>query len=272
MITFPNAKINLGLNIVAKRPDGYHDIETVFYPIPLRDALEIVPSHSGKTELHISGIKIDGDPEKNLIMQAYRSFQSRFDLPPLDIYLHKAIPFGAGLGGGSADAAYMLNMLRTFFKLPISDDELCESASSLGADCPFFIYNHPLMAEGIGDIFTPVNVSLKGYHIILVKPPVAVPTAEAYAKVKPTKPTLRIPDIINKPVTEWKAELVNDFESSVFTAHPDIKKIKETLYNEGADYASMSGSGSAVYGLFREKKNIKKLFPGHFVWDGICEI
>ena len=252
MIAFPNAKINLGLNIVAKRPDGYHNIETVFYPIPLSDALEIVPAKEQKRNFIQTGIAIDGNPEGNLVIKAYNLLKENFYIPEIDIYLHKKIPFGAGLGGGSADAACMLKLLNDFAQLNLTINDLEEYAVRLGADCPFFIQNKPVFAEGIGNRFTPVDISLKGYYLLLIKPDIHVSTQEAYANVKPQTPKKSIREIIQMPVAAWKEYLMNDFEISVLKKHPEIEIIKNKLYEQGAIYASMSGSGSSVFGIFEK--------------------
>ena len=272
MIRFPNAKINLGLRIVARRPDGYHNIETVFYPIQLQDALEIVPTSQQETELSLSGIVIDGDPQNNLVMKAWRRLSCRFSLPPISIYLHKAIPFGAGLGGGSSDAAFLLAMVRDYFRLPLSDDELDKEAASLGADCPFFLHNKPLLAKGIGDEFEPIELSLKSYRIVLVKPSVSVPTSVAYSLVTPVLPEEPVRDTVSRPVEEWRGRLINDFEESVFARFPVIGEIMDRLYVQGAVYASMSGSGSSVFALFDKEVDLADCYPGCFVWTGICEV
>ncbi|GHT40502.1 4-diphosphocytidyl-2-C-methyl-D-erythritol kinase [Bacteroidia bacterium] len=251
MLTFPNAKINLGLNIVAKRPDGYHDIETVFYPIPLCDALEIVPARTAPTFTQ-TGILVDGDPANNLVMRACNLLKADFDLPELDIYLQKNIPFGAGLGGGSADAAFMLKLLNDYAQLGLTASQLEDYARLLGADCPFFIQNKPVFAEGIGDVFSPVTVSLKGYYLWLIKPNIHVSTRDAYAEVKPHRPEVGIQEIIKTPVEAWRGRLVNDFEESVGAKFPEIRAIRQFLYAHGALYAAMSGSGSAVFGIFAE--------------------
>lgn len=271
MITFPNAKINLGLNIVEKRPDGYHNLETIFYPIPLRDALEIVPSSGKSTSVNLAGIEIEDDPENNLVMKAFRLLEKEFELPPIDIFLEKIIPFGAGLGGGSSDASCMLQLLNSQFDLKIQDDELIRYAAKLGADCPFFIKNRPMYATGIGDMLEEVDLSLKGYHFALIKPDIFVSTKEAYSKVKPMKPATNLKVIVKKPVEEWKDLMVNDFERSVFDAHPRIGDIKETLYDRGAVYASMSGSGSSVFGLFKKRdENLSERFRSEYVFQ--CEL
>lgn len=252
MITFPNAKINLGLNITNKRPDGYHDLETVFYPIPLEDALEVTLLNTSDQEyaLHQAGMQIAGDPETNLVVKAYRLLKREFDLPPIEIYLYKHIPSGAGLGGGSADAACMLKLLNEKFSLSLTEDILEQQAATLGADCAFFIKNRPTFAEGIGNIFSPVSVSLKDYQIVIVKPDVFVSTREAFAQIRPHQPAYPLKEVIAHPIYEWKNLMINDFEESVFPQYPVIGEIKEELYKRGAVYAAMSGSGSSVFGLF----------------------
>lgn len=252
MITFPNAKINLGLSITEKRPDGYHLLETVFYPVALEDALEIrtAPASEQKFTIHQYGLDIAGRPEDNLVVKAYLLLEKAFHLPPIDIHLYKHIPSGAGLGGGSSDAAFMLKLLNKQFHLRLSDEQLETYAATLGADCSFFIKNKPTYAEGIGNIFSPISLSLKGYQIILIKPNVFVSTREAFSHIHPHRPKHSIKETIVRPVHEWKDRLVNDFEASLFPQHPVIGEIKEELYRKGAIYASMSGSGSSLFGLF----------------------
>ena len=257
MITFPNAKINLGLNIVEKRPDGYHNLETVFYPVPIEDALEvnIWNESTQKFRLHQAGLEIAGEAENNLVVKAYKLLDERFNLPPVDIHLFKHIPSGAGLGGGSSDAAYMLKLLNEKFNLKLSDENLEEYAARLGADCAFFIRNAPTYAEGIGNIFSPISLSLKGYQIVLVKPDIFVSTRDAFAQIKPHRQEIPLKEVIKQPIEEWKERMVNDFEESVFPQFPAIKEIKEKLYQEGAIYAAMTGSGSSVFGLFKPEYN-----------------
>ncbi|MBQ8674322.1 MAG: 4-(cytidine 5'-diphospho)-2-C-methyl-D-erythritol kinase [Bacteroides sp.] len=252
MITFPNAKINLGLNITEKRPDGYHNLETIFYPIPVSDALEITPLRKGdgKCLLHQSGLEIAGDPEKNLVVRAYRMLDEELGLPPVEIHLHKRLPSGAGLGGGSADAAFMLKALNETFALQLTDERLEEYAARLGADCAFFIKNRPTYAEGIGNIFSPITLSLQGYQLLLVKPDIFVSTREAFARITPRRPKVSLKEIVTLPIEQWRETMTNDFEESVFPQYPAIGAIKETLYQMGALYAAMSGSGSSVFGLF----------------------
>lgn len=252
MITFPNAKINLGLNITEKRPDGYHNLETIFYPIPLEDALEACPRKEGPGcySLSQSGLSIEGDAENNLVVKAYKLLDETYHLPPVDIYLHKHIPSGAGLGGGSADAAFMLKLLNRMYRLNLTDDQLEAYAARLGADCAFFVRNQPTYAEGIGNIVSPVELSLAGWQLLLVKPNIFVSTRDAFARIRPRHPERNLRNLINQPVESWKDSIINDFEESVFPQFPAIGDIKTELYHLGAVYASMSGSGSSVYGLF----------------------
>lgn len=264
MITFPNAKINLGLNIVEKRPDGYHNLETVFYPVPLEDALEINVLNEGneKFRLYQAGLEIEGEIENNLVVKAYKLLDEKFNLPPVDIHLFKHIPSGAGLGGGSSDAAYMLKLLNEKFNLELTDETLEEYAAKLGADCAFFIRNTPTYAEGIGNLFSPISLSLKGYQIVLVKPDIFVSTRDAFAQIKPHRQDIPLKEVIKHPIEEWKELMVNDFEESVFPKFPAIKEIKDKFYQEGAIYAAMTGSGSSVFGLFKpeDKKTAEKDF------------
>ncbi|MBP6065707.1 4-(cytidine 5'-diphospho)-2-C-methyl-D-erythritol kinase [Bacteroides sp.] len=262
MITFPNAKINLGLHITEKRPDGYHNLETVFYPIPLEDALEIHLSPPGSNKpysLHCSGIAVEGPAENNLVVKAYLLLKELFQLPPIDIHLFKHIPSGAGLGGGSADAAFMLHLLNERFTLNLSLDRLETYAATLGADCAFFIRNAPTFATGIGNLFSPISLSLAGYQLLVIKPDVFVSTREAFSKINPHRPRYALQEVIQQPLSEWRGLLVNDFEASVFPQFPVIGEIKEELYRQGAIYASMSGSGSAVFGLFARDAELPKV-------------
>ncbi|MBO4530952.1 MAG: 4-(cytidine 5'-diphospho)-2-C-methyl-D-erythritol kinase [Paludibacteraceae bacterium] len=268
MISFPNAKINIGLNITEKRPDNYHNLESFFYPIPIKDILEIVESSNQETRLHLSGISIDGNSEDNLIMKAYRLLAADYSIPAVDIYLEKKIPFGAGLGGGSSDAAFTLKMLNEMFSLQLSTEALENYASKLGADCPFFIQNKPVFATGIGNIFTQIDFSLNQVFMVLVKPDVHISTKEAYSLIKPQKTTIPVCERIKQPMETWKDTIVNDFEYSVFPQHPSVKAIKDKLYENGAIYASMSGSGSSVYGFFSQPTDLKHLFPSEYVFQG----
>lgn len=249
MILFPNAKINIGLNVVAKRSDGYHNLETIFYPVQLADALEMVESE--ETTFSSSGIKIDTVPENNLVYKAFSLLQKDYGLSPVKLHLHKVVPFGAGLGGGSSDAAFTLKMLNHYFCLNISLGKLEEYASRIGADCPFFIQNKPTFAYGIGDQFQPVNIDLSAFKIVIVKPAFSVSTPEAYRNIIPARSAFDLRNIEQLPIEEWKTEIKNDFENSVFPQYPEIETLKNNLYEAGAVYASMSGSGSAVFGIFR---------------------
>ena len=267
MITYPNAKINLGLNIVEKRPDGYHNLETVFYPINLQDALEVTDLEGeGEYALKISGAPIEGELDNNLVVKAYRLLKKDFpNLGPINIHMYKHIPTGAGLGGGSADAAFMLKLLNEKFKLNLSTEKLEEYAAILGADCAFFIQNKPVFASGIGNIFEEINLSLKGYYLVLVKPDIFVSTKDAFANISPMKPNNSLKEIIRMPVETWRAMMKNDFEDSVFKKFPEIAAIKDKLYDMGAIYASMSGSGSSVFGIFREQvEHVDEVFNGCF--------
>ena len=273
MITFPCAKINLGLNIVSKRPDGYHNLETVFYPIPLTDALEIkymdekFPSES-PCDLKITGNDIDCNEEDNLVIKAYQLLAADFQLPRVPAHLVKRIPTQAGLGGGSSDAAYMIRLLDERFRLNIGIPEMERYAAKLGADCAFFITADPSYAEGIGDVLMPVDVpgaGLGGYYLAVVKPSVAVSTRDAYAAIVPKTPAKCCRDIVRQPIETWKDELVNDFEAPIFAMHPELAAIKQSLYDAGAVYAAMSGSGSALFGIFREQPTgLEKEFEGMF--------
>lgn len=260
MIYFPNAKINIGLNVVSKRMDGFHNLETIFFPVKLADALEIVESK--KTKFSSSGIEIDGNPENNLVFKAYQILNNDYIIPPVKIHLHKVIPFGAGLGGGSSDAAFALKLLNEYFNLKISSEKLKSYATQIGADCPFFIENKPTFASGIGNQFQPVNLDLSEYKILIIKPNISVSTPDAYRNVIPSKPKFNLKEIENLPIEKWKNTIVNDFEESVFQKYSEINDLKQNLYKMGALYASMSGSGSAVFGIFRHlPANSNQLIP-----------
>lgn len=246
MITFPNAKINLGLHVLRKREDGFHEIETVFYPIDMHDSLEIRPAV--ETTLNFSGPELSGG--ENIVMKAYRLLEQEYGIPPVEIHLLKHIPAGAGLGGGSSDAAHALIMLDEMFSLDISPAELEKLAAELGSDCSFFIRNKPAIASGRGELLEDIELDLSGYEIKVITPDIHISTPEAYGMVTPTdmRPSLR--EIIQNPIHDWKEVLVNDFEKPIFAKYPEIREIKKSLYDQGAAYASMSGSGSAVYGIF----------------------
>ncbi|MEO7305980.1 MAG: 4-(cytidine 5'-diphospho)-2-C-methyl-D-erythritol kinase [Ferruginibacter sp.] len=255
MLVFPNCKINLGLQIRGKRDDGFHNIETVFYPVAFKDALELIPNTN--TEFTGTGLAVDGKSEDNLCVKAYHLLKKDHpQLPAVKIHLHKAIPMGAGLGGGSADAAFMLNLLNERFHLNLSTSQLINYALQLGSDAPFFIINKPCFATGRGEMLEEVAVDLSKYRIVLINPGIHISTGWAFAQRSDgSKPSDRstLKDIIHQPIETWKADLKNDFEKPVFTAHPEIQMIKESLYQQGAIYASLSGSGSTVYGIFNNK-------------------
>ncbi len=267
MIIFPNCKINLGLNILRKRSDGYHDLETIFYPLPLFDALEIIrlPDENSSLAFSTSGATIEGDNDNNLCIKAYDLIKRNHPaLPPAKIHLHKAIPTGAGLGGGSADAAFTLKLLNEKFGLQLTIHQLIDYALQLGSDCPFFIINKPAFAEGRGEIMEPIILDLSAYKFIIVNPGIHINTGKAFSGITPALPTKSLNKIIQQPVETWKNELVNDFEKSVFLQYPEIEAIKNKLYEEGAVYASMSGSGSTLYGIFRKDAITNLQFPSHY--------
>jgi len=271
MITFPNAKINLGLFVNEKRPDNYHNIETVFYPIMLSDALEVLPS-KGQTRLNVTGIDIPSDNKDNLCIKAFNYMKAHYKIGELDIHLLKKIPIGSGLGGGSSDAAYTIKSISKLFNLNLSKDAMCKIASTLGSDCAFFIENKPLYAYKKGDMFESVELSLKGFYLVVVVPQLHVNTAMAYSKVKTQRNRENLKNIIALPIENWQFELYNDFEFPIFDLFPEIKTIKERLYKLGAVYASMSGSGSAVYGIFKQKVCIDNKFKNCFVWQEACSV
>jgi 4-diphosphocytidyl-2-C-methyl-D-erythritol kinase len=254
VITFPNAKINIGLNVINRRPDGYHNLETIFYPIRINDVLEIVESTEMRFES--AGLDIPGRVEDNLCLQGYDLLREDFDLPPVSIFLYKHIPIGAGLGGGSADAAFFIRLVNDYFRLDLADDQMMGYAARLGADCAFFIKNTPAFAQAKGDELEPVQLDLSSYKMVLVMPPVHVSTGEAYRGVKPAVPEESLKELIGLPVGDWKHRIKNDFEESVFKNHPSIRGVKAALYEAGALYASMSGSGASVFGIFNDTPDL----------------
>ena len=259
MLSYPNAKINIGLNVLEKRPDGFHNLETVFYPVPDSDILEI--TESSFLKMHRYGIEYPGDPEDNLCMKAYGLLKEDFGIPPVEIHLYKRLPVGAGLGGGSSDAAFTLKMLNEMFGLELTREQLMDYAGRLGSDCPFFIYNKPMLGRGRGEILTPVPENiLEGYEIRLVFPPYFISTKQAYGGVTPRNVRKErgeqinetpLSSLVRRPVEEWKDLIGNDFEKHIFAAMPELGSLKEELYGQGAAYASMSGSGSALFGIFK---------------------
>ena len=273
MITFPIAKINLGLNVVEKRSDGYHNLQTVFYPVPIQDALEVQVMDEGfpsdvDCDLKTTNIPIEGDEQRNLVVRAYQLLKGDFPtLPRIHTHLWKGIPTQAGMGGGSSDCAYMIRLLNDLFALGLSDEQMIGYAARLGADCPFFIVSRPCYAEGIGERLQPVSLDLSGWHIGIVRPDIPVPTKEAFSRIRPHYPAKNCRDVVLQPVDTWKNDLVNDFEESVFALHPEIGQVKEQLYNMGATYAAMSGSGSALFGLFQERPDmLRQTFPNMFTF------
>lgn len=267
MIVFPNCKINIGLNILEKRDDGYHNLETIFFPVPLKDVLEVISANDSSKdyELHLSGIAIDAGEQDNICIKAYQLLKKDFPaLPPVKIYLYKTIPSGAGLGGGSADGAFMLMLLNEKFHLHITQQKLLQYALKLGSDCPFFIINQLCFAQKRGELLQPIETNLSDYTIVLVNPVIHVDTGWAFSQVKFSAGG-NLPDMIQLPVESWKEKIKNDFEEPVFKKYPAIQNIKEQLYNLGAIYACMSGSGSTVFGIFPKTATIDTLsFPSTY--------
>lgn len=267
MTIYPCAKINLGLNITSKRPDGYHNLETVFYPVDIHDTLDatIVDGPANTCSLHIKGIDIPGDTSQNLVVKAYHCVAQQHTLPCIQFTLDKQIPTQAGMGGGSADCAYTILLLNKILNLDMDTATMQRMAARLGADCAFFISPTPSFATGIGDVLTPVGITLKGYHLAIVKPCIAISTREAFSLVKPMVPIQRCCDILTQSIETWRSLLVNDFETSAFSLYPELQAIKLKLYEHGAIYAAMSGSGSAMFGIFKDKPdNMTGLFPECF--------
>lgn len=272
-ISFPIAKINLGLNVVEKRPDGYHNLQTVFYPVPLKDALEVQVMDSAfpsdyDCDLKVTNTTIDGDEQRNLVVRAYQLLKKDFPtLPRIHTHLWKGIPTQAGMGGGSSDCAYMLLLLNQQFHLGLTEKQLIDYAAQLGADCAFFILSRPCYAEGIGEKLQPIDLSLNGYYLAVVRPDIPVSTKEAFSRIHPHYPAQNCRETVMQSVETWRDTLVNDFEESVFTLHPEIGDIKQQLYNMGATYAAMTGSGSALYGLFKERPDrLSQTFPNMFTF------
>jgi 4-diphosphocytidyl-2-C-methyl-D-erythritol kinase len=266
MVSFPHCKINLGLHVVSKRNDGYHNIETCFYPVDRHDILEIIPAK--EFSFSQSGIKVDGKIDDNLCVKAFRLIQNQFGIGKVKIHLHKIIPMGAGLGGGSSDAAFTFRLLNEIFGLKIKNEQLKSLASELGSDCAFFIKDEPMIGKGRGEILESISTNLKGKYIVMIKPDVHISTAEAYSGIKPTEPSTSIQDALKLPLTEWKTHLKNDFEDTIFQKHPILSEIKERLYSQGATYSSMSGSGATVFGLFEKPVDLKREFASADYWSG----
>ena len=276
MICYPNVKINLGLKVLRKREDGYHDLETLFLPYPgIADCLEIITgddysrtlsglreqypsltqaiSEDGKLMITLARREgVDWDPLKDLTAKAYFLLNAQYDLPPMKIYLEKRSPVGAGLGGGSSDAAFALRMISTLVNLELSDEQLASYAAQLGSDCAFFIYNRPMFGSGRGEILEPFELDLTGYRVeVFIPEGIAVSTADAYRGIVPHEPEVPLKEILRRPVSSWKDSLDNDFEQTVFAKYPALAEVKEELYKKGAIYAAMSGSGSAFFGIFK---------------------
>jgi 4-diphosphocytidyl-2-C-methyl-D-erythritol kinase len=272
MLFFPNAKINIGLQVIDKRPDGYHNIETVFCPVGLSDVLEFVPlpgTSAGNACLSMTGLPVEGHIESNLCVKAYQILSNDFKLPAIDIHLHKIVPSGAGLGGGSSDAAFMLRHLNILFKLGLDEEHLCNYASQLGSDCAFFIRNKPVLGYERGNRFREIYHFPENLEAVIINPGIHISTAVAYANVHLGIPEDPLEELIALPVERWKDNIRNDFEPGIFKKHPEIGHLKNKLYDLGAVYASMSGSGSSVYGLFHEKAPaIEDQFPELFCWSG----
>lgn len=277
MITHPICKINLGLNVVERRPDGYHNLETVFYPVPICDALEVFemdrqfPS-SVDCDLKVTNIAIDGDEQRNLVVRAYQLLKHDFPtLPRIHAHLYKGIPTQAGMGGGSSDCGFMITLLNRMFRLELSDEQMIDYAARLGADCAFFILNRPCYAEGIGEKLEPIALDLSGWYLAVVRPDIPVPTKEAFSQITPQHPAENCRDIVMQPVETWRDRLINDFERSVFALHPEIAAIKEKLYDLGAVYAAMSGSGSSLFGLFRQPVSLD-MFDGEGTFKTLTKL
>lgn len=267
MIAFPNCKINIGLDIINKRADGYHNLESVFYPLPLKDALEIIPTpHLSEFTFTQTGLPIPGNADENICIKAYKLLAAQYKLPAVQIHLHKKIPTGGGLGGGSADGAFTLVLLNQIFSLSLTTEELMAAAMQLGSDCPFFIQNTTCFSSGRGEILEPISLDLSSYKLVIINPGFSISTAGMFSKIIPSKPDISLKERIQLPISEWKGLIKNDFEKVVFPLFPDLAIIKEKLLASGALYASLSGSGSTLYGIFPKEKGIDpKQFNGCFV-------
>ena len=267
MVVFPNCKINIGLYITGKRPDGYHDLATVFFPLPLKEVLEIIATDKpgGVVEFTSTGLPVSGEADDNLCVKAYHLLRKDFPaIPSILMHLHKAIPMGAGLGGGSADAAFTLQLINDKFNLGLDEQALQEYALQLGSDCPFFIQNKPCFATGRGELLQPIDLDLSAYHFLLVNPGIHVSTAEAFSKISVSQKGDELKKHITQPVETWQQHISNDFEGPVVELYPEIAAIKQQLYDAGAVYASMSGSGSSVYGIFKAETRPQLNFPAHY--------
>ncbi len=274
MIVFPNAKINLGLQITARRLDGFHNLLSCFVPVGWADTLELIPDLVGSpmgVRFSSSGILIPGDPATNLCVRAYQSLRADFDLPPVQMHLHKQIPIGAGLGGGSADGAFVLRLLNDRFALGLSANQLEQYARPLGSDCAFFIRNRPAYCIEKGDVFQDISIDLAGKYIVLIYPNLAISTREAYAGVRPHQPNVPLRELLAAPIADWRQTVHNDFEDSLFPRYPVLAELKDRLYNLGAVYAAMTGSGSTVYGIFADQPDFAGEFSSYAVWEGVLQ-
>jgi 4-diphosphocytidyl-2-C-methyl-D-erythritol kinase len=267
MISFPNCKINLGLNVLSKREDGFHDLETVFYPVyGITDALEVITDYTlSANDIVCSGLSIQDDPANNLCLRAWHLLKADFrNLPYVRMHLHKVIPAGAGLAGGSSDGVFALQLLNKKFQLNLTANDLLKYAEKLGSDCSFFVINKPSFATGRGEILNPVQLDLSAYNLLLVNPGIHINTGRAFSQITPALPAKSIQQIIQQPIHTWREELVNDFEQPVFAAHPEIAGIKDLLYQNNALYAAMSGSGSTVFGIFEKTISPGFTFPASY--------
>ena len=267
MIAFPNAKINIGLAVTAKRPDGFHTIESVMVPVRMNDILEMIISPNQEFSFSFSGIPLPGDYKNNLVYKAYQLIKKDFSLPEVHIHLHKIIPIGSGLGGGSSDAAFALKLLNQLFDLEIPASRLNDYAAKIGSDCAFFIQNQTAFATGKGEILEPLTLDLDSYSIVIIKPDIHISTALAYSWIRPAVPEIPPEQLVRLPVNEWKGKVINDFEPEIIKRYPIIETIRDHLYEIGAAYCSLTGSGAAVYGLFEKGTNPALNFPGCFVWS-----
>ena len=269
MIVFPNGKINLGLSVLNKREDGFHNIESILYPAPIYDVLEFQPSKLFSIE--VSGLKIPGEINENILFSTWNFLHQTHQVPPIEIKILKNIPLGSGLGGGSSDAAFLLKTLNNYYNLKLTSYDLKIYAASIGSDCPFFIENKASIIRGHGEIVEYIDLSLKDLHIIIVMPDVQISTREAFQYIEKGNQKVNLKDIVTKPIEQWQDQLLNDFERVTFKKHPVLKKIKDSLLGEGAVYSSLTGSGGAVFGIFKQPVNMKKYFPDYRVWDGVLK-
>jgi 4-diphosphocytidyl-2-C-methyl-D-erythritol kinase len=267
MIGFPNGKINLGLSVTEKRPDGFHNLETIMVPVEIHDVLEIIIAPDKISSFNSSGIKIAGSSNDNLVVKAWELLKKDFQLPAVKIHLHKVIPTGAGLGGGSSDAAFTISMINKLFSLSLSTGQMKEYAGKLGSDCPFFIENKPAFATGRGDEFKFLDFSLKGNFLLIVKPDIHIATAEAYSWMKPLKKENTLKELIKLPLHNWRNLVINDFEAEVMKKYHVVQMIRDELYEMGAMYASLTGSGSGVFGIFNKPVTVSERLKDHFVWN-----